>query len=144
MYRGFQIIGIARRFPIAMVSCTYNLSLFYLQYMINFFHHETYCIEYFKRMHLHHILRYIIRHVLSWFHKWSFLKKISIIIFKQHRKLSFREFLPDKIKSYSNIQSNSSQSEGFMKRYHNTTFKQTNIKTPKLTYHSLTENPSTL
>lgn len=36
------------------------------------FHHETYCIEYFKRMHLHHILRYIIRHVLSWFHKWSF------------------------------------------------------------------------
>lgn len=35
-------------------------------------HHETYCIEYFKRMHLHHILRYIIRHVLSWFHKWSF------------------------------------------------------------------------
>lgn len=107
-------------------------------------HHETYCIEYFKRMHLHHILRYIIRHVLSWFHKWSFFKKLSIIIFKQHRKLSFREFLPDKIKSYSNIQSNSSQSEGFMKRYHNTTFKQTNIKTSKLTYHSLTENPSTL
>lgn len=27
---------IARRFQIAMVSCTYNLSLFYLQYMINF------------------------------------------------------------------------------------------------------------